>query len=103
MYWSPMSPALRPNPSNRLTIISWWEYTVSAPSTGTIRLYGPSSNIFCLCTTFTQTNILVGTGGQAHVAALGAVFVPSTVPGVDADRFFAAPPRNWMAGEGGIR
>ena len=43
--------------------------------------------------TFVQTNILVDADGHVRVAGLGAASIPSTMPGVDIDRFFqgAAP------------
>ena len=42
---------------------------------------------------FAQTNILIDSGGHARIAGLGTVLLPSTISGVDIDRFFhgAAP------------
>ena len=38
-------------------------------------------------------NIFIDSGGRARIAGLGAALLPSTMPGVDIDRFFhgAAP------------
>lgn len=52
----------------------------------------PSQHICHTLTSF-QTNILIDSGGHAHIAGLGAALFPSTMPGVDIDTFFhgAAP------------
>ena len=43
--------------------------------------------------TFVQMNIFIDSCGRARIAGLGAALLPSTMPGVDIDRFFhgAAP------------
>jgi len=63
-------------------------YTVSASSTGTVRLYGPSSDNFFFALVFTRVNVLVDAGGHDRIVGLRAISVRSTVPGVDVDRVF---------------
>jgi len=42
--------------------------------------------------TFIQKNIFIDAGGRVRLAGLGAVSIPSTMPGVDVDRSFDTVP-----------
>ena len=53
---------------------------------GNLGIVRTSSLHFGHALTFVQTNILVDAGGRIRLAGLGAVSIPSTMPGVDVDR-----------------